>query len=142
MFTLYVHGDYMKGALEVLEIIYKHPNLPPKEIHKLRKTDLSTKVNDILIHLYKMGMVSKPTEYVLTGAGSHFLWSTRFNTAPDNEKELTKKIVDFLDELDALHVYGKEATVNSLRVATAIAEFWHLAEQKAKAELQASRRKD
>ena len=44
--------------------------------------------------------------------------------ASEKEKELTRKIIDFLDEQDLLHSYGADMLSNALKTAAAIADMW------------------
>jgi len=44
--------------------------------------------------------------------------------AQNQEVELTRKIIDYLDENDLLREYGAETLMNALKTAAAIAEMW------------------
>ena len=68
----------MKGALEVLNIIYKNPKLTPKEIHAKRTKTLSTSVYRILQHLKELGLVSNEI-YTITSHGKEELQSRKEN---------------------------------------------------------------
>jgi len=76
---LQIYGsDGVKGALEVLNIIYKNPKLTPKEIHAKRNTNLSTSIYRILQHLKELGLVSDET-YTITSHGKEELQSREEN---------------------------------------------------------------
>ena len=49
---------------------------------------------------------------------------THHMVSSDKEKELTRKIIDFLDEHDLLHSYGADMLSNALKTAAAIADMW------------------